>query len=607
MIQNQVLKTILKPRLLGFGQSLYVGILGAAILMGTTVPLAWSQTGSNATKPVDLTGLIKSIEDNNTAPIPSAAPSLRLSGLQQKDPSSIRLAALGNERESVDGLDRFMWEGSDAPSVLALQKKLTPLPAIPSSLMPGLHHVMAARAVPPSGFIDLASEMITLRLKWLAANGASDDLAGLIRQLPEDDWGGDWQEWLVHHNLMTRNDDEACRLANRKIALTLAPLWHQINAFCSVVAGDKTKAVFALDILQDSGVDDPLYFALMRRLTTNDGGNNGADDFDQSGGVSPLNLILLDSARIPITPEALLKTPASFGGSIETLRYLNDDARRLLAARSFGKMQPDELAATWGLMATAGIPSAEALTRFRFGGDADTVLLARLNAWQAIAAEKDDRARAQLALDALASDYGASDDGYASTARLNLWLGFIEGGVDDPDLANKIGALLGFAAPSSKSSPSKIAMGDIALAWQELLKPSSRPISADAINIASAHDVIPLLTAVGQPIEPQDWLTYKGRRDRLSAGGGSIAYADIMATRAAAEKGLKAETLLRVAAVLGGGDLATLTREDAAALAGALTTAGLDQSARGLAREIITAWGLKRHFNGADIDEVNSR
>lgn len=592
--------------------------LGAATAKAPEVTVT-AQSGDGA---VDLTDLIKTIEDNdstaeaasakqadlsgdpasandvsaNDASAPStedggaAAPSVSLNsstgglssssgGLKTTNPSSIRLASLGNDRDDMDGLGRLMWEGSNAGVVLDLMTRLDGR-TVPTALKPALHHVMVARAVPPEGFVDLAQGMVSLRLDWLAAQGASDDLAALIRQLPDVDQWQARNEWLALHNLLTRNDEDACAVAGKQVMMTLEPLWHQINAFCAVVAGDHMKASFAIDILEDSGVDDPLYFALMRQLT----GDGTAGDIDQAD-LTILHLVLMDSARITIAPEALANLPTSYTGSVEALRYLSPDANRLLAARKFGRIPTPELTASWALVSTVDIASAEALTRLRFGGDADTLALSRLNAWQAISSEKDDAVRAQLALEALVADHG-----FSGSDALGLWLGYVEGGVDDLTLDEKIGPLLGFG-----EAPSKVLLNDTALAWHGILDFSPRQVPASVVNAAEAHDAIALLAAVGQSLEGQDWLAMKGETAPL-AGGTSLPYATLMSIEAAAKKGMIAETLLRATVAMNGVDLAALTRDDAARLAGALHQVGLEQTARGLAKAILKAWGLNRHF-----------
>lgn len=534
--------------------------------------------------------------DDNASPalaLPSTSLTSSSGGLKRTNPTSIRLASLGNERDAYDGLDRLMWEGSDAATILKLHQRLIPH-ATPRSLRSALHHVIESRSVPPSGFLDLAQELISLRLNWIAEHGASEDLAELIRQLPDagesQDWGQDWGQWLALHNLMIRQDEEACSDASKQVMLTLEKVWHQINAFCSVIAGDEMKAAFALDILEDSGVDDPMFFALMRQLT----GDEDAGEVDQTS-TSTLNLILLDSARISVAPEALNAVPTSYRGSVQAIRYLSPAASRLIEARKFNKLPSEELTAVWALAPAGDISAAEALTRLRFGGDADTLAMARLNAWQAISSEKDDRAQAQLALEALVADYA-----HAGPTTLALWLGFIEGGADDQGLSEKIGPILGFAA-----SPSKILLSDEALAWHHILTASPRPVSASAINGADAHDAIPLLMALGQPIEDQDWLNYAGTAEALTTDSIGLAYAELMALETAAANGLKAETLLRSVIMLQEADLGHLSRADAARVVGALKQAGLTQSARNLAEDIMKSWGLKRHLKLAETGDAS--
>ena len=138
-------------------------------------------------------------------------------------------------------------------------------------------------------------------------------------------------------------------------------------------------------------------------------------------------------------------------------------------------------------------------------------------------------------------------------------------------------------------------LNDTALAWHGILDFSPRQVPASVVNAAEAHDAIALLAAVGQSLEGQDWLAMKGETAPL-AGGTSLPYATLMSIEAAAKKGMIAETLLRATVAMNGVDLAALTRDDAARLAGALHQVGLEQTARGLAKAILKAWGLNRHF-----------
>ena len=172
---------------------------------------------------------------------------------------------MGIDRDALDGLDSLMWQGSDAETVLALRQALANSKP-PSSLTAVLHHLDVARVPPPEGFVDRASPLIEARLNALVRRGASDDLAVLIEQLPQEEQWSDWHQWLAIHNLLTRNDAAACIAAQDQVQQTLDPLWHQINTFCAVVAGQADQAIFALDILSDSGLSTSNFDQLMRQL-----------------------------------------------------------------------------------------------------------------------------------------------------------------------------------------------------------------------------------------------------------------------------------------------------------------------------------------------------
>ncbi len=585
-----------------------------AMMILLTVP-AFAQREDVDMTPVDLTKLVQTAPKNtpvetavlpdeetggdesttnatgassDAAPATAASPNVTSltsvsasSSLTRKDPSSIRLGSLGLDRPDLDGLNRLMWEGSNAATALALMTSLDPARS-PNALRPVLDHIMTARSVPPEGFIDIAPDIINAKLNWLASSGASDDLAAIIRQLPESDIWEDQKAWLILHDLMTRNDEAACLTAQKKVLMTLDVLWHQINAFCAVIKGEEMKAAFALDILEDSGVDDPVYFALMRRLI------NGDDvTIDDQTELSMLNVILMDSARLMIEADVLKALPYSYSGTAQRLRYLSPSASRFIAARAFNHVGADGVAPlmqSWALVPRDNLSSAEALTRLRFGGDADTIALARLNTWQAIAAEKDELSGASLAFEAMLADFS-----HADINAIALWLPLIEAGINAPEIDAKIGPLMGFGAEGSK-----VLMNDAALAWHDLLATTSRPVSPASLAVIDAYDAIPLIMARGRPIGDIEWMEAESLRPL--AVGASLPYTAIKKIEAAAADGLKAETILRLAHLLQEYPLSRINRDDAAKLVNVLMQLDMQATAQHLARDLLVTWGANRHF-----------
>ncbi|HCD48872.1 MAG TPA: hypothetical protein DEQ75_00675 [Alphaproteobacteria bacterium] len=533
---------------------------------------------------IETTPLDEAIEDEADVPASRIAIS---TGLTLKKPSSVRLASLGLDRQSVDGLDRLMWASSNATKVSVLYDLLPEKVASPT-LSQRLAHVMISRAVPPEGSVDIAETMIEQRLNWLKMNASADDIAAMVRQLPDNQEWVEWKKWLVMHDLINRNDEAACTYANQQSSTTLEPVWHQINAFCQVITGEITKASFGLDILADSGVDDPAYFTLMEKLT-----NAGNDlTLPEDASIGPLNLVLMDSARVEISSAALQSANehrASLGG----LRYLGDDAQILLGARAFSQHDQSisDIIAGWAILPVAGVSASEALTRLSLGGNADEVDIARFLAWQAIALEDDDSAISDIALKALSNDYA-----HGGGRSLEIWTPFITG-----DAAAMLTALL----PGQESA----GFDEEAMAWAEIITLDEGDISTFSLISAGAVDAIPLLQSLGLTVDPMGWQQQLDEDSRLATAEISLPLGQLMALEESAGAGLPAETLLLAGITLGEAKPWQLGREDAARLVGALHRAGLEDTARSLAREILTGWALERYFatTGAADDSTFSQ
>ncbi len=554
------------------------------LIFGLFSSLALAQT-DNGTGALDLTDLV---DDDGSAVLESEpadeAPDVSVR-LKSRAPSSIRLVSLGEERPAFDGLDRLMWSGSnglvaaDLLSEVAANK--TPQP-LSRALRDALHHIMVSRSVGGAGFTEFATRTTDVRLKWLASAGASADLAVLVRQLPNDERWQDWQQWLVLHDLLTRNDDEACRLAGVNAASALDAIWHQINAFCSVTRGNKASASFALDLLQDSGVDDRNYFALMMKLLN----QSAKIDIDEDN-ISPLHLVLLDSVRLPISARAIAKIDPSYRGSMASLRYLDDGARRLLNAQSFNHQGVNDVLPAWALLPRRDdVSLTESIAQFALldSGD-DSIALARLITWQAVNGEKDDIAAGKVAFEALKADYR-----HIGHAALSLWLPLAQRGLDDFAFEAELAPFLGFGRDISR-----LIMPKEAEAWHEILTLSPKPLEANILVAADALDALPLLRGVGQPIAPIDWFAIKDGVRPL-AGNLSLGYGDMMRLAEAANAGHKAEVLVRSVLLLQDNNLADLNRDSAAAVVGALHDVGLEATARSLARDIVLSWAMRRQF-----------
>ena len=503
-------------------------------------------------------------------------------GLRARNPSTVRIASLGLDRAPVDGLDRLMWGSTDADKAFALYARLPGTVASPA-LRRRLEHVMLSRSVPPGGRVDHTEALIGFRLGWLREHAGADDLAVLVRQLPDEEPWLEWKRWLAVHDLINRNDEEGCGYAGERVAATLDSVWHQINAFCQVVGGEIDQASFGLDILADSGVDDPAYFALMEHLT----GDSGNADLPEDAEIGPVNLVLMDSARVEISSAALQSAP-DHRGSLGGLRYLGDDAQILLAARLFDRHDTEvgDIIPDWAALPEANIPASEALTRLSIAESGDEVALARLLAWQAVALEPDRGTASDMALRALSVDYR-----HAGGRSLELWAPFIQ----DAEAAYLEALLPGF---DPAVQPPEGA------AWAGIMAESTKQIEAADLVEAGAVDAVPLLRALGRRVGDLGWHDQIAAGRALAPGGASLRFGHLLALEESAAAGNKAETLLMAAAALGPLKPWDLGRDDAARLVAALRRAGLEETARDLAREILAGWVLERHFAVSEEDDA---
>jgi hypothetical protein len=148
-----------------------------------------------------------------------------------------------------------------------------------------------------------------------------------------------------------------------------------------------------------------------------------------------------------------------------------------------------------------------------------------------------------------------------------------------------------------------------AMAWVEIITLDEGDISTFSLISAGAVDAIPLLQSLGLTVDPMGWQQQLDEDSRLATAEISLPLGQLMALEESAGAGLPAETLLLAGITLGEAKPWQLGREDAARLVGALHRAGLEDTARSLAREILTGWALERYFatTGAADDSTFSQ
>ena len=216
----------------------------------------------------------------------------------------------------------------------------------------------------------------------------------------------------------------------------------------------------------------------------------------------------------------------------------------------------------------------------------DERALARFFTWQAIALEPDQAVASREALQALAHDYK-----HGGRRSLELWLSFIT--PSDETLL-----LHGLLSPELPLDARQRLDGE-ALAWSQILDFSAQPVTADTIITAGAFDGVDMLEAIGVSLESVSWSDHLSDGRTLATSVAPLSLSRLRALENSAMKGNRAETLLLAALTLGEIPPWQLGRDDARRLTVALVRAGMQDTARALAREILTGWSMHRFFTAS--------
>lgn len=265
--------------------------------------------------------------------------------LNQLDPSDIGVLDEGN-----GGLNAAVWQGSDRRDVIAL------LSAVPESVRsPGLksllRQVLLTRAAAPSGSEsgstnDDPYDFLRARLERLVKNGYLADLRAMVDQLPPETSDPALSRLRVDALMLSNSFGDACQEARKINQQDDSPYWLKIVAYCRVLDGDVDGASFAADVLREMGVEDPLFFELMRRVSA--GREGESESLPLTTPVrepSPLTLSMLRAANVAVPLDALVSASPLMLNAIATTPKLPPE-QRLEAARlaaQLGALAPEEL------------------------------------------------------------------------------------------------------------------------------------------------------------------------------------------------------------------------------------------------------------------------
>ena len=506
--------------------------------------------------------------------------------LTRQDPEAVRLTTLGVVLPQLESLDRIMWRNSDVDTALILMERLPENRLYSATIDRLLRHVMINSALPPQGATEKAGAFAEARLNWLAAQGLSNTLAEMTRQLPDDVLRQNRQRFLADHDLITRNDAEACAIADAMADASEDFYWFQIQSFCALINQDTTRASFQLDILEARGVQDDAFFTLMRQRI--EAAAEGAPELNNPVPTA-LNLALMDSGNIDITLEMIAAMPTVLSQSLANLHYQLPEARYYHLGRVFYlRHKPlTEQIEDWRALPEDAISSTAALTDFTAGQPGQNIDAARVRAWHAMASVLPLREKIQLATTALKHDFFLLGGEAAA-----IWSSHVIDAMAQGETAPEDVVVM--AAAAGMVLPDTIDLPTAARAWIALPDAiAGGAVSLETLRASENYDAIPVLNAAGITVPPLIG------DDRFAAVSPAIEAKQISFPQKRAIEALRyqskpAEVTLAIAVVLDDMPLYRLTRDDAAMMVGVLYDAGLVDASRDFALEIIRGWGLAR-------------
>ena len=507
---------------------------------------------------------------------------------------------------SMGGLGADMWVGTRRENLLRL---LPQLPAnYESPTLYGLSRrlLMSAAIAPARGETGANTSLIGLRIERLAAMGLVGAVAEMIGIAPPPESAGLLSRLHVDNRLLVGDKAGACEGATAGAAVLDRVYRDQVAIFCNLLAGEKEKAAFGVNLLHEAGeLDDPAFFSLADALT--EGTRPTVKSLTDP---APLHLAMATAAEAKL-PSDVLETD-----SLLILRALADsplvsDSVQLAAAERAalsGAIGPETLSERYAAMEFSDkeLNSALSIAEGDYSPRNRALLYqsAKLQnlpvargaaiqkAWELAAANGLYRLSVgvyQPELEALQPS--AEVAWFAPEAARALFL------LNQPDRA------LAWAATAQRFAKEPAEKHATALLWPlSALAEGSATGSGHARWLSAMAEVnatdagmqagfaYSLFEAMGERIAEDRWsgLLEGGARSDVLAP--DPAY--MRAFRKAASAGRRGETVLLAILILGGGSLAESGPALLSEIIVGLRKVGLEQEARQLAIEAALAGGL---------------
>ena len=543
----------------------------------------------------------------------SSRSDLPATSLERRSVSKISLASVGLKRPATlsTDLNSLIWSDSDAENALYLLRNVPTTGSAPI-LNKLVFEIMSIAAMPPKGAGPVAEELVSARLKWLAAAGQSDALSEIVRMLPEAERWAEWKRWQVEYDLIRQADEAACRDAERNAQISLDDFWHQSRIICALLAGDKNKARFAADILKASGGKDVNFFQLVDKLL----GSSQALSLDLTT-LDSVDLVLMDAAHEQISLAAFEQVPFSMIQATANFRYLAADAALktsfMMLERGLQGREPTEQ--IWRALLEAPMPAEAALATLdgldaqgRTDARHDPLASASLWVGLALRPDADTDMLIQRAFD-IEMRSGRPElllDLYASLIRQRLAAAPEADNIQalSPELQRDFALLLTLATPPDSLPVALGGVTNFAASLQDVLQAANGDSwQADALEAVNAWPLLPVLKVQASQGPNEDWTAIFKNTEAGAIGPASpglnyhrLSARHLFALEQLAMSGNIAETALLASMLVQPVALGWIDPLDGAKIIESLQKVGLEKVADQFALDFVKAHLLRMNY-----------
>ena len=472
------------------------------------------------------------------------------------------------------GLDAALWQGTSSKMAVHLLEKI-PLTSKNTLVKDLIEAVVFSAGVPPEGADNRYDQ---LRLKTVMQLGDKEALDNIASRNPDIA-----RDPAIRADLALAGGDiaGACTIADNITEGRGTPIWAKLRAFCHIERGETSAAELTTELLNNTGHEDMVFYDVMKVLT------GASKDLPDTRNLSdPLHLAMVKKAGGTLGAGAALDEKASPLSRLNAVFKQADSLSDVQISSVFSQIAygQDTLAggtgfdyASFDLESAKADPTARGMAQLfqlaNASGDARSSVQAM--ALVLARAERDGTfSRFTKLFQPILAIIPAS---FQAEADLKL---FAKAAVERGD----IGTLQGFyGAIEEGPQKARIALVADALGNGFNLGTLGKDIEGRLAETGSAkrravRDTF-IAAAMGARLSGDAAINLEGAGNGI---GSTVKAGDILALRAAAKAGSRAETALRAAIIL---EASPLNDRSLAAVIEALSEAGLSQFSGRLAAE----------------------